>query len=88
MDGLSVLLGQRITIEKGVVQQSNFGDYPMLRIASAPQVDVHFVNSNFPPTGIGEPALPPVAPAICNAIYAANGERVRTLPITLAGYST
>jgi isoquinoline 1-oxidoreductase beta subunit len=88
MDGLSVVLGQRITFDGGVTQQRNFGDYPMMRIASAPRVEVHFVNSDFPPTGAGEPALPPVAPAICNAIFAATGERIRTLPLSLSGYSS
>jgi isoquinoline 1-oxidoreductase subunit beta len=87
MDGLSVVLGQRITFAGGVTQQQNFGDYPLLRIASAPQVAVHFIDSDYSPTGVGEPALPPVAPAICNAIFAATGERIRTLPLSLAGYS-
>jgi isoquinoline 1-oxidoreductase beta subunit len=87
MDGLSVLLAQQISIENGAVQQSNFGDYPMMRIAAAPQVEVHFIQNDYAPTGIGEPALPPVAPAICNAIFAACGERIRTLPISLAGFS-
>jgi isoquinoline 1-oxidoreductase subunit beta len=87
MDGLSTALGQRITIEGGVTEQRNFGDYPMMRIRSAPKVAVHFVATDYPPTGIGEPALPPVAPAICNAVFAACGERVRTLPLTLSGFS-
>jgi isoquinoline 1-oxidoreductase beta subunit len=87
MDGLSVVLGQRISFEGGVTQQHNFGDYPMMRIGPAPKVVVHFAVNDYPPTGIGEPALPPVAPAICNAIFAAIGERVRTLPLTLSGFS-
>jgi isoquinoline 1-oxidoreductase beta subunit len=88
VDGLSTALGLEITIENGRVQQSNFHQYPILRIAHAPpRVDVHFIQSDFPPTGVGEPALPPVAPAICNAIFAATGERVRTLPLAKASFS-
>jgi isoquinoline 1-oxidoreductase beta subunit len=88
MDGLSVTLGQRITMERGAVEQRNFGDYPMMRINAAPKVETYFVDSDIAPTGFGEPALPPVAPAICNAIFAATGERVRTLPLSLSGYHT
>jgi len=88
MDGLSVALGQRITLERGAVEQRNFGDYPMLRINAAPKVEAYFVDSDIAPTGFGEPALPPLAPALCNAIFAATGERVRTLPLSLSGYHT
>jgi isoquinoline 1-oxidoreductase beta subunit len=88
MDGLSVALGQRITMERGAVEQGNFGDYPLMRINAAPKVETYFVDSDIAPTGFGEPALPPVAPAICNAIFAATGVRVRTLPLSLSGYHT
>jgi isoquinoline 1-oxidoreductase beta subunit len=88
MDGLSVALGQRITMERGAVEQRNFGDYPLMRIAAAPKVDAYFVDSDISPTGFGEPALPPLAPALANAIFAATGERVRTLPLSLSGYHT
>lgn len=88
MDGLSVALGQRITMERGAVEQRNFGDYPMMRINAAPKVETYFVESDMAPTGFGEPALPPLAPAVCNAIFAATGERVRTLPLSLSGYHT
>ena len=86
MDGLSTMLGQEITMENGRVQESNFHQYPLMRINNAPVVDVHFVDSDFPPTGLGEPALPPLAPAVCNAIHAATGHRVRTLPLSRDGY--
>lgn len=87
IDGLSTMLGLGITMENGRILQSNFDTYPLLRMPDAPNVDVHFIQSDNPPTGAGEPALPPLAPAICNAIYAALGYRVRTLPITEEGFS-
>ncbi len=87
IDGFSTMLGLEITMENGRVEQSNFHQYPILRIADQPKVEVHFIQSDNPPTGVGEPALPPVAPAICNAIYAAIGHRVRTLPLTKEGFS-
>jgi isoquinoline 1-oxidoreductase subunit beta len=87
IDGFSTMLGLEITMENGRVEQSNFHQYPILRIAAQPKVEVHFIQSENPPTGVGEPALPPVAPAICNAIYAAIGHRVRTLPLTKEGFS-
>jgi isoquinoline 1-oxidoreductase beta subunit len=58
-----------------------------VRIDKAPDVDVHFVESNYPPTGCGEPAFPPAAPAIANAIFTATGQRVRTLPFSAEGYT-
>ena len=87
IDGLSTMLGLAVTFENGRVQQSNFDSYPMLRMESTPQVNVHFIDSDFSPTGLGEPGLPPLAPAVCNAIYAATGDRIRTLPISEAGYT-
>ncbi len=87
IDGFSTMLSLELSIENGRVQESNFHQYPILRLANAPEVDVHFIESDFPPTGLGEPALPPVAPAICNAIFAASGHRVRELPLTKAGFS-
>ena len=85
-DGLSTLLGLRADFAAGAVRQSNFHQYPLLRMPAAPDVDVHFLASDHPPTGLGEPALPPVAPAVCNAIFAASGERIRELPISESGY--
>jgi isoquinoline 1-oxidoreductase beta subunit len=81
VDGISAAWFQKITIENGAAAQLNFDSYPMLRIANAPRaVDVHFIKSLAPPTGLGEPGLPAAAPAVCNAIFAATGKRIRTLP--------
>ena len=81
LDGLGAALGQAVTIENGRVVQSNFDSVLPLRIDQAPPVEVQFITSDFPPTGLGEPALPPVAPALCNAIFAVTGKRIRQLPI-------
>jgi isoquinoline 1-oxidoreductase beta subunit len=88
IDGLSVLAGQQLSIENGRIQESNFDRYPLLRINSTPpEIGVHYIESDFKPTGIGEPAFPPVAPAVCNAIFAATGERIRSLPINKFGFT-
>jgi len=87
IDGLSAMLDLEVTMENGRIQQTNFDTYPLLRMPDAPTVDVHFIQSDNPPAGAGEPALPPLAPAVCNAIFAASGHRVRTLPLTKEGFS-
>jgi isoquinoline 1-oxidoreductase beta subunit len=79
--GLTAALKGQITIEKGRVQQSNFHDYEMLRLKEMPRVEVHIVPSNEAPGGAGEPGTPPIAPAVCNAIFAATGRPIRRLPI-------
>jgi len=79
--GLSAALYGRISFKDGRVEQSNFHDYPVLRIDEMPKVEVHIADSSEPPGGIGEPGLPPLAPAVTNAIFAATGKRVRKLPI-------
>jgi isoquinoline 1-oxidoreductase beta subunit len=81
LDGIAEALRQEITIEGGKTVQSNFHDFPLLRLIEAPPVEVYFRKTDFPPTGLGEPALPPVVPALCNAIFEATGKRVRSLPI-------
>jgi isoquinoline 1-oxidoreductase beta subunit len=88
LDGIAQTLGQQITFENGRTKQSNFGDYPLMRISAAPPVDVHFLLSDNPPSGLGEPALPPVVPALCNAVFAATGVRIRNLPINVAELKT
>lgn len=79
--GLTAALYGEITIEKGRVQQSNFHDYQMLRTNQAPKIEVHIVPSIEKMGGAGEPGVPPVAPALANAIFAATGKRLRQLPL-------
>jgi isoquinoline 1-oxidoreductase beta subunit len=79
--GLTAALKDEITLEQGRVKQRNFHDYPMMRINEAPKIEVYIVTSTENPTGVGEPGVPPVAPAVANAIFAATGKRVRRLPI-------
>jgi isoquinoline 1-oxidoreductase beta subunit len=81
IDGLSAALGQQITLDKGRVLQSNFSDYRLLRNENIPSIKSEFLITDHAPTGLGEPAYPSVAPALCNAIFAACGKRVRKLPI-------
>ena len=79
---LSAAIGEAITLEKGAVVQSNFGDYPILKLADAPpMIDVHFIESGAKTGGIGEPGTPPATPALANAVAAATGKRIRTLPL-------
>jgi isoquinoline 1-oxidoreductase beta subunit len=79
--GLTAALKTEITFKNGRVEQSNFNDYPMVRIFEAPEIEVHIVPSTEKPTGVGEPGVPPVAPALTNAIFAVTGKRIRRLPI-------
>ena len=77
---MSSVLRNQITLNKGVVEQNNFDDYEPTRMSEMPKVDVHIVPSSADPSGIGEPGVPPLAPAIGNAIFAATGKRLRSLP--------
>lgn len=83
VDGLGTLMFPELNIERGRIVQGNFNEYPLIRIPDAPtRVEVHFVKTDYPVTGLGEPAFPPLAPAVCNAIFAAIGKRVRQLPLS------
>ena len=84
LDALNSTLNQAITLQAGRVVQANFDTYPLLRMSAVPPVHVEFVMTDNPPTGLGEPAYPPVPPALCNAIFAATGVRIRTLPVDAA----
>lgn len=81
LDGLSMALYGKITVAQGAIQQKNFDEYLLLRMNEAPQVEVHFIESDAAPQGLGEMGLPPVPAAVCNAIFAATGKRIRSLPI-------
>ena len=82
--GLSAALYGEITFREGRVQQSNFHDYRPLRLFEMPVVEVHIVPSTERPSGVGEPGVPPIAPAVANALFAATGQRLRRLPLRLA----
>jgi isoquinoline 1-oxidoreductase beta subunit len=81
MMGLSNALYSGITIRQGRIERSNFTDYMVARMDITPETHVYIVESVAPPGGVGEPGVPPIAPALCNAIYAATGKRIRVLPI-------
>ncbi|HJU40943.1 MAG TPA: xanthine dehydrogenase family protein molybdopterin-binding subunit, partial [Tahibacter sp.] len=82
--GLSAALYGELVIEAGRVRQGNFHDYPMLRIDRMPHVDVAIVDSGAKMGGVGEPGVPPIAPAVANAVFALTGQRLRRLPLALA----
>ena len=88
IDGLSAAMFGEITIDGGRTVQSTFENYPLLRHRDTPDIEVHIVPSRERPTGFGEIALPPIAPAVANAIFSATGRRIRRLPFAAAGLTT
>jgi isoquinoline 1-oxidoreductase subunit beta len=81
--GLTAALHGRIDIRAGRVQQKNYPDTPLLGLAQTPRIETHIVPSELPPTGVGEPGVPPIAPAVANALFALTGKRLRQLPLVL-----
>jgi isoquinoline 1-oxidoreductase beta subunit len=88
VDGMSAMMGQEITVKNGRIEQTNFNNYPLIRMSAAPMdIEIAFVPTENNPTGLGEPSMPPILPAVANAIFSATGDRVRTLPMVKSGYS-
>ena len=86
--GLTAALKSHVTLKDGAIAESNFHDYPLLRLDETPQIDVHIVPRESPPTGVGEPGTPPIAPAVGNAVFAATGVRLRRMPFVLESDAT
>ncbi len=86
IDSFGATMNLQVDFAQGRIKQQNFGEYPLLRMPASFPVDVVFVESDYPPSGLGEPALPPLPAALCNAIFAINGDRIRTMPLSKSGY--
>jgi isoquinoline 1-oxidoreductase beta subunit len=86
--GLGAILKSQLTLTNGAVDQGNFDNYDVLRINEMPQVEVHIVPSQEAPTGVGEPGVPPIGPAVANAVYAATKKRIRVLPFARNNLTT
>jgi isoquinoline 1-oxidoreductase beta subunit len=88
IDGLSELMDQEITVEKGRVVQTNYHQHKLVRLTQIPaEIEIHYLKSDNNPTGLGEPSMPPLLPAVTNAIFTATGVRVRSLPLVKSGFS-
>ncbi len=87
IDALSTMMNLKVNIKDGVVQEQNFDTYPLMRSTNAPNIEVNFIETALKPTGLGEPAFPPLAPAVCHAIFNVTGDRIYDMPLSKSGYS-